>query len=511
MLTEAENMAQQERQSTEVYTAFNKIPYSLISEEIEGSSSEALTELTEICKYYDAYRKGVRFIPEGSNGDYVPATLRYKLSASLIDKEARFLFAETPDIIIESKGDVGKATDEAKKNISNLDELVKTILDKNNFGDSLLKGAKDCFIGKRVAALVNFNEEDGVTITFLPSTQFIYETKPGSSKVLTKFVCFEILKESVTLSEKKVFKKKYEVSDDGKVYLEEKLYDGTGVELEEVTTYQEIMLKRIPAVVFINDGLSGEESGESEIDNILEYEKWFSKLSNSDIDAERKSMNPVRYTVDMDSNSTKKLSTSAGSFWDLMSDQNLESSSPQVGMLEPSMNFSESLKTTLERIKTTSYEQLDMPNINLETMIGSITSGKALKAIYWPLIVRCKEKMKMWGAGIREVIDIIVEGSMVYPNCIKQHTDNALVPVAYEVKVVQNIPIPEDETEEKNMDLSEVDSKVMSRKTYMKKWHQLSDAEVEEELKQIALERQLLEDSFSVPPTGEDALPYPEE
>ena len=121
MLTEAENMAQQERQSTEVYTAFNKIPYSLISEEIEGSSSETLTELTEICKYYDAYRKGVRFIPEGSNGDYVPATLRYKLSASLIDKEARFLFAETPDIIIESKGDVGKATDEAKKNISNLD------------------------------------------------------------------------------------------------------------------------------------------------------------------------------------------------------------------------------------------------------------------------------------------------------------------------------------------------------------------------------------------------------
>lgn len=511
MLTEAENMAQQERQSTEVYTAFNKIPYGLISEEIEGSSSEILTELTDICKYYDAYRKGVKFTPEGSNGDYVPATLRYKLSASLIDKEARFLFAETPDIIIESKGDVGKTTDEAKKNISNLYELIKTILDKNNFEDSLLKGAKDCFIGKRVAALVNFNEEDGVTITFLPSTQFIYETKPGSSKVLTKFVCFEILKESVTLSEKKVFKKKYELSDDGKVYLEEKLYNGAGVELEEVTAYQEIMLKKIPAVIFINDGLSEDESGESEIENILEYEKWFSKLSNSDVDAERKSMNPVRYTVDMDSNSTKKLSTSAGSFWDLMSDQNLENSSPQVGMLEPNMSFSESLKTTLERIKTTSYEQLDMPNINLETMIGSITSGKALKAVYWPLIIRCKEKMKMWGPGIREVINIIVEGSMVYPNCIKQYTDNALVPVAYEVNVVQNIPIPEDETEEKNMDLSEVDSKVMSRKTYMKKWHQLSDAEVEEELEQIALERQLLEDSFSAPIAGEDVPPYPEE
>ena len=507
MLTEAEKVANEENRSNEVLTVYNKIPYALINEEFDGCSSDLLTELAEIYKYYKAYSKGVTFYTEGSNNDYIPATLRYKLSASLIDKEARFLFAETPDIIVELKGDIGKATEEAKTNVSNINELVKTVLDKNNFEDSLLKAAKDCFIGKRVACLVNFNEEDGVTITFLPSTQFIYETKPGISKELTKFVCFEILKESTALKEKRIFKKKYEIGEDGKVYLEEKLYDGSGNELEEITPMQEIMLKRIPAVIMINDGLSGDESGESEINNILEYEKWYSKLSNSDIDAERKSMNPVRYTVDMDSNSTKNLSTSAGSYWDLMSDQNLENKSTQIGLLEPSMNFSESLKTTLERIKTTAHEQLEVPNINLETMVGSITSGKALKAIYWPLIVRCKEKMKVWAPGIRKIIDILIEGSLMYPNCIKMYTDNAIVPVAYEVNVTQNIPIPEDEVEEKNMDLSEVESKVMSRKTYMKKWRNMSDSEVESELKQIALERQMLEDGFTMPTTGNE-LPY---
>ena len=214
-------------------------------------------------------------------------------------------------------------------------------------------------------------------------------------------------------------------------------------------------------------------------------------------------MNPVVYTVDMDHKSTKNLSRSAGSYWDLISDQNLDESSPQVGVLESTMSYSDSLSATLDRLKTASYDQVDVPNINLETMVGSITSGKALKAIYWPLIVRCKEKMKSWGPQIRNVVEIIIEGSKVYPNCITQYTNQPLVPVDYEVEVTQNIPIQEDEDEEKQLDLAEVTAQTMSRKTYMKKWRGLSDTEVQDELQQIALERQLLEDAAFPQPGGD--------
>lgn len=475
--------------------AFNKIPYSLINAEIEGAAKDTLDELTRICKYYRIYKKGADFAVEGSNGDYVPATLHYKVSASLVNKEARFLFAEPPTIQIEPKGSVGKVTEDSKEAITALNDLVKTVLDANNFEDILLKAAKDCFIGKRVAGLVNFNEEDGVTITFLPSTQFIYETKIGNPNVLTKIVCFIIAKDSITLSEKRIFKKKYTLEDEA-VYLEEAMYDGGGKLLEEVTEKQPIELKRIPACVFINDGLSGELYGESEIEILKEYEEWYSKLNNADIDAERKSMNPVRYTIDMESNSTKNLSSSAGSFWDLQSDQNLENPAPSVGSLESSMAYSNSLKTTLDRVKNAGYEQVDVPNINLETMSGVVTSGKALKAIYWPLIVRCKEKMKMWRPNLRSMIDIIIEGAMAYPNCITKYVEDTLVPVDYEISIEHNVPLQEDETEEKNMDLAEVTSNTMSRKSYMKKWRGLTDEEVQEELEQIALERQMTEDSF---------------
>lgn len=498
--------------STEVLTAFNRIPYALINAEIDGSAKDTLDELTRICKYYKVYKKGASFTVEGSNGDYVPATLKYKMAASLINKEARFLFAEPPDITVEPKGDVGKITDDAKNALTVLNDLVKTVLDKNNFEEALIKAAKDCFIGKRVAGVVNFNEEDGVTVTFLPSTQFIYDTKVGNPNVLTKFVCFIIVKDSITLSEKRIFKKKFELGEDGVVYLEEAMYDGAGGLIEEVTEYQPTLLTSIPASIFINDGLTGEADGESEIDILEDYEKWYSKLSNADIDAERKSMNPTKYTVDMDSRSTKSLSTAAGALWDLGSDQNLDDGHPAVGILEPGMNYSDALKTSLDRIKTVGYEQVDMPNITLESMQGAITSGKALKAIYWPLIVRCKEKMKMWGPQLRSLADIIIQGAMVYPNCVTRYINDTLVPVDYEIKVEQNTPLPEDETEEKTMDLSEVDSKVMSRKSYMKKWRNLTDDEVQEELEQIALERQIIEDAtFGTGGSGgSEQQPYPD-
>ena len=262
----------------------------------------------------------------------------------------------------------------------------------------------------------------------------------------------------------------------------------------------------IPATIVVNDGLSNEDLGESEIETLKEFEQYFSKLSNADIDAERKSMNPTKWVMDMNSNSTKNLSTAAGALWDLGSAQNLDKPNPGVGILEPQMSYSEALKTSLDRIKTVGYELVDVPNVSQETMVGTITSGKALKAIYWPLIVRCKEKMKVWGPALRQMVHIIIQGAMVYPNCIKDCINGVITPVDYEIKIVQNTPLPEDEIEEKTMDMALVEAKIRSRKWFMQKWDELTDDEVQEELEQIALERQIIEDSAMPDPYEE---PYP--
>lgn len=489
-----EQQVQLLEETSEYLKVYTNIPYSLLYDESSCSVQDTIDEINQICKFYKIYKKGKDFTVEGTNGDYVPAKLKYKMAASLINKEARFLFAEQPDIKVEPKGDVGKVTPETKTALTVMNDLLETVLSKNKFEDILIKAARDCFIGKRVGCLVNFNEEDGITINFLKSTQFIYETKIGNQNVITKFVCFIVAKDSTSLAEKRIFKKKFTLESDGFAYIEESMYDGAGSLVENITKKQPTKLNFIPAFVIINDGLSGEALGESEVELLMDYEMWYSKLSNADKDAERKSMNPTKYVIDMENNSTKSLSTAAGALWDLGSDQNLENQKTEVGILEPHMYYSEALKTSLERIKTAGYEQVDVPNITSETLSGSITSGKALKAIYWPLIVRCKEKMKVWGPGLKQMAYIIIQGAMTYPNCIKQYVDFVLTPVAYEVSVEQNTPLPEDEIEEKTTNLAEVEASVMSKKTYMKRWYNLTDDEVSDELRQIALERQILDD-----------------
>ena len=51
--------------------------------------------------------------------------------------------------------------------------------------------------------------------------------------------------------------------------------------------------------------------------------------------------------------------------------------------------------------------------------------------------------------------------------------------------------------------MQQVNTQVMSRKKYIEKWHNVPGDVADEELKQIQLEKQMLEDSYSQFETGE--------
>ena len=213
-------------------------------------------------------------------------------------------------------------------------------------------------------------------------------------------------------------------------------------------------------------------------------------------------MNPTRYTIDASYNSTSNLSTSPGSYWDLQSnDEAVESRQAQVGLLEPAMNYSQALKVTLDRLENAMYSEVDVPNINSEQLQGVITSGKTLKALYWGLSVRCDEKMLTWGAALHFMAEAIIDGGWLYPNSISRYTTEVTLPrIECDILVENNYPLPEDEEDEKNMDLAEINAQVMSRKAYLKKWRKLDDVEADKELKQIKLEQDMLENSEAIMP-----------
>lgn len=485
-----------------VVTAYKNIPYSVFATEIEGAKKQNfIAETNEIMEYYEAYEKGVEFSVEGTNGHYTPSTVRYKKVSDLINKESRFLFSIPPTITVNPNR--SGMSDADKENNSKLNDFIGKVLKDNSFSPNLSKAAKDCFIGKRIACMLNFNEVEGITVSFLNSTEFLYEY---TGTTLTKIVAVIIMTEATNKLEQIVKKKVYEMGEDGFCYVEETLYDGTGKELEEGRLERtKTKFQRIPACVIINDGLTNDSKGVSDVNSISEYEAAYSKLSNSDIDAGRKCMNPIRYAIDASADSTENLSTAPGSFWDIQSDQNgSDPKNASVGMLEASMNYSGALKITLDRIENSMYSQLEVPNINSEKLQGVITSGKTLKALYWGLIVRCNEKMLTWGPAIEYIVELILEGAVLYPESARKHYQEAISYTELEILVENNYALPEDEAEEKAVDLSEVSAQTMSRKSYMKKWRNLTDEEVDEELKQMALERQMLEDGYSMMPTTQN-------
>ena len=490
-----------EQNAVQIITAYNQIPYSVFATELAGSlKNDFNAEISEIMNYYNAYQKGAEFSPEGANGDYVPSDIRYRKAKDLIDKEARFLFSIPPTFTVNPNS-TGISEQERELN-TQLNSFLTTVLDKIKFSADLVKAAKDCFIGKRVACILNFNETEGISATFLNSTEFLYQFK---GKELNKIVAIFIIQDSSNKADQIIKKKVYEMDEDGFCYVEEALYSGTG-ELKEEGRIErtKTLFQRIPAVVILNDGLTSDDRGVSDVESLLEYEGGYSKLANADIDSERKSMNPIRYAIDASDNSTKNLSSSPGSFWDIQSNQ--QGSDPKnasVGMLEAHMNYSNALKITLDRIEDTMYSQLEIPNVNSEKLRGLITSGKALKALYWSLIVRCNEKMLVWGPALKTIAELIIEGAIFYPESARVMTDIEVPDIVYEIQVENNYPLPEDEVEEKTMDLAEVAAQTMSRKSYMKKWRNLTDEEIQAELEQIALERQMLEDSF-MPNTFEE-------
>ena len=486
---ERENV--QSVQNQTIITAYKDIPYAVLDEDISGTLKTGFfNELGQIKSYYEIFAKGSDFASEGSHADYVPANLRYKKIRNLINREARFMFSRPLDIII-NKNRNGNEKEKGQNTIIN--EFIRKVLEKNHFNSNVMKAAKDCFIGKRICILLNFNEDTGIDVTFLNALEFYYEY---SGDDLTKLVAFIIDVDATANQDKRIRKKSYTINEDGYCHITEKVYDGAGMLIETILEDSKTELEKVPAVIIFNDGLVNDMYGESEIEELKEDEEWYSKLANADIDAGRKNMNPVTYTIDMGSNSTENLPTGPGAYWDLQSDENgVEQKTGKVGRLESQMSYSSALSTTLERIDNQMHEELSVPNTSSEKLQGVVTSGKTLKALYWPLAVRSDEKMLVWYDAIISLIQMLYTGALLYKKSTAHYTNNVLPSIEIDVSVESNYALPEDEQEEKQIDLAEVNAMTMSKKAYMKKWRGLTDEEVTEELKQIALEKELLESS----------------
>lgn len=450
-----------------------------IKSELTGIyGNTVLQEMAEIISYYAAYDGEISTTVDVDNQDYEPTIKKVNYIKKLIKEEARFLLGNTPDINIVSE-------DEGAQ------EYLDKVLKANLFSDKLVKAGRDAFIGKRIALKLNIvgqGDKQRVGITFVPSLEFVYEPSLEDESELDKIIFFYTAKDHEDKSEQRIWKQKYEMIDNI-CYITEGLYDGTGNVIDLKHDMDNTGLDFIPCYVLLNDGLSG-STGESDVADLISIQENINKMSSQDIDALIKGMNEIIYGIDIDNEAMQHFKNKPGAFWDIVTDVTKRDAQAQIGLLSKSFSYDTRIENVLNRMKSEMHELLSIPEVDSSSLQGSLTSAKAMRALYWSLITRSEEKWCQWGAMLEWMVNGIMEISRVYG----LYTVND----AYSVEVENNYPIPDDTADEMAQDLQQVNSDAMSRLSFFKKWRNNSDAEAMAELKQIALEKKLLEDMYGM-------------
>lgn len=446
--------------------------------------NEVIKEMNEIIKLYDIYEgPGQDWIVDEK--DYTPTKKKTNYIKKLIKEEARFLFGKAPTFTV--KVDEDSLQDQAEE----INKYIRKMLKKNLFEDKLIKGARDCFIGKRIAIKLHADTiTKSIRIMFVPSLEFVYEPFEDRVDELKKIIFFHQMNQEQDKTKQIIWKQKYEMVG-GKCILNEAFYNGYGQLIETLAVNVDLKLSGIPAYVILNDGLSGDLKGESDIEELLDNAMAYNKLASEDIYALRKGMNRIIYGVDVDPKASEKFKLKPGAYWDVATDITADGKQAQINTIATDFGYDARMENTLNRVKSDMHEVLNIPMINNADMVGMMTSGKTMKALYWQLITRCEEKMKSWKPALEWMIAAILEMVEVY------NIEKLPQLKEFEVEVENQYPLQEDEDTEKTLDMQQVNTQVMSRKTYIKKWQTTTDEVAEEELKQIQLEKQMLEDSYS--------------
>lgn len=449
----------------------------LVLQEIAGIySSMVLRDMHEVIKLYEAYEGHLYWDNDGEL-DYVPTKKKNNYIKKLIKEEARFMFGKAPDFNVLTESDNDELQDFLNKTLKN-----------NLFKDRLIKGARDCFIGKRVAIKLNIIKEEKISISFVPSLEFIYEADEEDLSELKKIIFFYTAKDSDNKAEQRIWKQKYEMINN-KCYLTEGVYDGYGMLIESHYDNVDTKLDFIPAYVIINDDLSG-GLGESDIIDLIDNQIQINRLASIDIDTIRMGMQEVLWGTDLSDKSVAGLKLAPGVFWDIQTDAIASDNGKQatVGTLSKTFSYDTRIENALNRMKSEMFETLSIPEVDASSLQGTMTSAKGMKTLYWALINRIEEKWCQWEPALTWMCYAIIEIAKAY-NLLNNSEE-------YEIEVINNYPIPEDATEEMNSDLSQVAQEVMSRASFYKKWINNDNDEAMEELKQIALEKRMLEESF---------------
>lgn len=491
-----------------MYNIFKKLNANLLG--IHSNDPRYRQELIEVAKYYEFYDAKPDNQEEIDQDceygqlwkyredDYRPTREVRNLTKKLIDKQARFMLAIPPNLMFKAKSldDVDNA--EMKRTV------IEQILDAGKFWSKSYNAFKDCTIGKRVLLAVLANRpsegsEGNIRFRYYTMPEFTYQFDPNDCEVLTKVqIAYQDERTVGAIdTQQRWHKWTYEMREE-KCWAIYQVVDGlnqqvfTEIALEpneagvsETERYDfkeewDTGLTQIPCKVILNDGLTGDTKGRSDIKDLMDLAMNYNKTNSDYRDALRFKMFEQPVFTDADPNSIKGIRIAPNAIIDLKTDPSASmgeggSKQASASMLSSTFNFVEGAECYLDRLKREMYEIMEQP---LPEQLKEVPSGKALKMLYYDLIARCEDKWIMWDSAIMWMIDLIIE--MI--NTLGLYADVEGIEAINTVTVnsiKHNVPIADDAEEAKKVAIEEVKANVKSHKTYIREFGQVEDEDAE--------------------------------
>lgn len=421
---------------------------------------------------------------ETSQGmDYVPTKRVTNKIKYMIKEVARFMFSRAPEITIQP---LGESEGNAEK-CAALESFIRETLQRCGFSGALPKAGRDQFIGKRVALKVTGGPDKPLRVSFRPSIEAWPLWEAENASALQKIIYLYQQAEGEKESDQRFFFQRYTL-DKGRALVEERIVDGRGEVVEERIPETALPIPYIPSYVLINDGLTGDTLGESEVQQLQALADAYNRMTSDDQDALRFNMFPQTVFRDAAEESLKNVKVAPKAIIDLQTDPSRMDGQADAKVLETGFGYDGRLENALNRLEKDMREMMGVPPKSLDEYKSSGISGKALKALYWPLITKCEEKWAEWDAALVWMVRCLYDLAVAYG----QARDFA--GAEFTVLIEHLYPLTDDEEEERAQDLREVAQGARSIHSYLDKWRPGDDAE--EEIQRIVQEKRMLEEQF---------------
>lgn len=451
----------------------------------KDAAQRMISDQAECLRLYSVYDGPGQEWKTSGKIDYAPTKRITNNIKYLIKEVARFMFSRAPEITIHPEGD----DEENAKKCAAFEAFIRKTLQESRWPGKLPKAGRDQFIGKRVALKVTGGPGQPLRVGFRPSLEAWADYDPENADHLNKLIYLYQTKDGSNEAEQRFWYQRYAI-EDGRATVEERVVDGNGGLIEERIAKTALPIPYIPSFVLINDGLTGDTAGESEVAELEALARAYNQMTSDDQDALRFNMYPQTAFTDASEESLANIKVAPKAIIDLQTDPSKMDGQAKAQVLESGFSYDGRIENLLNRLDRDMRKMLGVPPKSLDEYKASGISGKALKAMYWPLITKCEEKWAEWDTALIWMVNCLYDLAVAY------HQAEGFSGAKFTVSVEHLYPLTDDEEEERALDLREVGQGAMSIRSYIDKWRPAVNAD--EEIQQIVKEKRMLEEQYGI-------------